>query len=176
MTVAALETYLTSVSKIVVSIGESANLGISKESIAAAANLCAGSASSEVIVLADFLKWCRKPPDIFLWVKALARMRMAEKTQHDCRCYICKDYPIVGLRFTSLQNFKVDLCQKCYLEGNESKRHLATDPVKEHVLPMSLGSYMHSTFRRIHNSFRGRRASKKLSVCSMRARRRLGRG
>ena len=50
------------------------------------------------------------------------------------KCQICKEYPIVGLRFRSLKSFNYDLCQSCFFSGRTSRDHLVTHPMHQYCL------------------------------------------
>lgn len=50
---------------------------------------------------AQFVEWMRLEPQSMVWLPVLHRVAAAETAKHQAKCNICKEFPIVGLRYTS---------------------------------------------------------------------------
>ncbi len=54
------------------------------------------------IQAAHFLDWMKMEPQSMVWLPVMHRMAAAETAKHQAKCNICKEYPIVGLRWVNL--------------------------------------------------------------------------
>lgn len=59
--------------------------------------------------------------------------------RHDVKCYICKEYPIVGLRYRCLQCFNVDMCFQCFTRIPTYGKHDKSHAIEEYCVPVSGG-------------------------------------
>ncbi len=52
----------------------------------------------DVIELQQFVDWMHLEPQFMVWLPVLHRVAAAETAQHQARCNICKECPMVGFR------------------------------------------------------------------------------
>lgn len=48
----------------------------------------------------QFVDWMRLEPQSMVWLPVLHRVAAAETAKHQAKCNICKEFPIVGFRYT----------------------------------------------------------------------------
>lgn len=48
----------------------------------------------------QFIDWMRLEPQSMVWLPVLHRVAAAETAKHQAKCNICKEFPIVGFRYT----------------------------------------------------------------------------
>uniref|UniRef100_T1IRG4 Protein detached n=1 Tax=Strigamia maritima TaxID=126957 RepID=T1IRG4_STRMM len=104
-----------------------------------------------------FLMWMQQEPQSVVWLPVLHRMAAAETAKHQAKCNICKEYPIVGLRYRCLKCFNFDLCQNCFFSGRKAKNHKMTHPIQEYCTATTSGEDMRDFSRIFRNKFKTKR-------------------
>ncbi|XP_043118799.1 utrophin-like isoform X2 [Puntigrus tetrazona] len=89
----------------------------------------------DVIELQQFEDWMHLEPQSMVWLPVLHRVAAAETAKHQARCNICKECPMVGLRYRSLKHFNYNVCQMCFFSGRISKDHHLSYPMVEYCTP-----------------------------------------
>ncbi|ELU06442.1 hypothetical protein CAPTEDRAFT_228293 [Capitella teleta] len=94
-----------------------------------------GAWSSTGVTEDEFLAWLNREPQTLVWLPTFHRMVAAEKASHEAKCNLCKQFPIVGIRYRCLKCFNCDVCQQCFLTGRCYKKHQASHPMQEYCKP-----------------------------------------
>ncbi|XP_041949018.1 dystrophin-related protein 2-like [Alosa sapidissima] len=136
-------------------LGEVAAFGGSnvEPSVASCFRMVPGKPS---VGLSDFLEWMGLEPQSVVWLPLLQRVAQAEITQHQARCYVCKQSPIQGFRYRSLKQFNVDICQSCFLSGRALKGKTPHYPIIEYYTPSTSGEKMRDFAETLKNKFRSK--------------------
>ncbi|XP_048123027.1 dystrophin-related protein 2-like [Alosa alosa] len=136
-------------------LGEVAAFGGSnvEPSVASCFRMVPGKPS---VGLSDFLEWMGLEPQSVVWLPLLQRVAQAEITQHQARCYVCKQSPIQGFRYRSLKQFNVDICQSCFLSGRALKGKTPHYPIIEYYAPSTSGEKMRDFAETLKNKFRSK--------------------
>ncbi|XP_013413171.1 dystrophin isoform X2 [Lingula anatina] len=108
-----------------------------------------------------FLDWLKMEPQSMVWLPVLYRLAAAETAKHQAKCNICKDYPIIGLRYRCLRCFNFDLCQTCFFSGRKAKGHKLTHPMQEYCTATTSGEDVRDFSRVLKNKLRSKRYFKK---------------
>ncbi|XP_061642672.1 dystrophin-related protein 2 isoform X2 [Phyllopteryx taeniolatus] len=108
------------------------------------------------IELSHFLEWMSLEPQSMVWLPVLHRVTAAESTNHQAKCYICKQFPIKGFRYRSLKQFNVDICQTCFLTGRTMKGKKLHYPIMEYYTPTTSGEKMRDFAKTLKNKFRSK--------------------
>ena len=64
-----------------------------------ASPLLYAQAGCDEIQAGDFLDWMKQEPQSMVWLPVLHRIAASETAKHQAKCNICKECPIVGLRW-----------------------------------------------------------------------------
>lgn len=51
---------------------------------------------------------------------------------HDVKCGVCKQRPVIGLRYQCLRCLGYNLCQDCFLHARTSRSHKLSHPIQEY--------------------------------------------
>ncbi|XP_061542706.1 dystrophin-related protein 2 isoform X2 [Phycodurus eques] len=108
------------------------------------------------IEVSHFLEWMSLEPQSMVWLPVLHRVTAAESTNHQAKCYICKQFPIKGFRYRSLKQFNVDICQTCFLTGRTMKGKKLHYPIMEYYTPTTSGEKMRDFAKTLKNKFRSK--------------------
>nr|XP_023695098.1 utrophin-like isoform X2 [Paramormyrops kingsleyae] len=106
---------------------------------------------------AQFVEWMRLEPQSMVWLPVLHRVAAAETAKHQAKCNICKEFPIVGLRYRSLKHFNYDVCQSCFFSGRTAKGHKLNYPMVEYCTPTTSGEDMRDFTTVLKNKFRSKK-------------------
>ncbi|GAB6025091.1 hypothetical protein CHUAL_010524 [Chamberlinius hualienensis] len=113
------------------------------------------------IAVAVFLSWMQHEPQSMVWLAILHRLAVAETAKHQAKCNICKEYPIIGLRYRCLKCFNFDICQSCFFSGRRAKNHKLTHPMQEYCSAATSGEDVRDFTRIVRNKFKTKRYFKK---------------
>nr|XP_058157242.1 dystrotelin [Dasypus novemcinctus] len=133
MTRKVLRNLLTDLQQIPTVVGESRALC----SVDSAVRSCFRGVLSPTIKEEKFLSWLQSEPPVLLWLPTCYRLSTTEMVTHPVRCSICRNFPIMGVRYRCLKCLNFDICQVCFLSGLHSKSHQKSHPVFEHCVQMS---------------------------------------
>jgi len=61
--------------------------------------LCSKVGSHRQIDMTHFLDWMKLEPQSMVWIPVMHRLAGAEGARHHARCAVCRNAPIVGIRF-----------------------------------------------------------------------------
>ena len=86
---------------------------------------------------AQLVDWVKLEPQTIVWLPVLHRIIAAENLSHPAFCAICKECPIIGLRYRSLRHFHYDICQSCFFSGRVATRNKFCYPLVEYCTPTS---------------------------------------
>ncbi|ODM96852.1 Dystrophin, isoform D [Orchesella cincta] len=113
------------------------------------------------IEAADFLDWVKQEPQSLVWLPVLHRIAAAENARHQAKCNVCKQVPIIGLRYRCLKCFNYDMCQKCFFNGKKAKNHKLTHPMQEYCTETTSGEDVRDFTRALKNRFKSKRSLQK---------------
>lgn len=113
------------------------------------------------IVAADFLAWVQKEPQSVVWLPVLHRLATAEGAKHQAKCNICKQFPMIGLRYRCLKCFNFDVCQTCFLTGRCALKHKIDHPIQEYCWTTKTGEDVRDFSKIIRNKFKSKRHFRK---------------
>ncbi|KAL4624014.1 utrophin-like [Arapaima gigas] len=105
----------------------------------------------------QFVEWMRLEPQSMVWLPVLHRVAAAETAKHQAKCNICKEFPIVGLRYRSLKHFNYDVCQSCFFSGRTAKGHKLNYPMVEYCTPTTSGEDVRDFTTVLKNKFRSKK-------------------
>ncbi|KPP80056.1 hypothetical protein Z043_100321 [Scleropages formosus] len=105
----------------------------------------------------QFVEWMRLEPQSVVWLPVLHRVAAAETAKHQAKCNICKEFPIVGLRYRSLKHFNYDVCQSCFFSGRTAKGHKLNYPMVEYCTPTTSGEDVRDFTTVLKNKFRSKK-------------------
>ncbi|XP_071546493.1 dystrophin-like isoform X3 [Panulirus ornatus] len=112
-------------------LSEQPSFGLSL--VSAAVESCFKEVEGEVGVTEEvLLSWLLQEPQTLVWWTTLYRLSAAELVCHDVKCGVCKQRPIIGLRYQCLWCLGYNLCQDCFLHARTSRRHKLTHPIQEY--------------------------------------------
>lgn len=109
----------------------------------------------------DFLNWLQKEPQSIVWLLVLHRLLIAETAKHQVKCNVCKQYPIIGLRYRCLSCFNFDMCQMCFFSGRKAKHHKITHSMKEYCSATNSGENVRDFTQIIKNKFKSKKYFKR---------------
>ncbi|XP_067398337.1 utrophin [Emydura macquarii macquarii] len=109
------------------------------------------------ISVKQFIDWMRLEPQSMVWLPVLHRVAAAETAKHQAKCNICKECPIVGLRYRSLKHFNYDVCQSCFFSGRTAKGHKLHYPMVEYCIPTTSGEDVRDFTKVLKNKFRSKK-------------------
>ncbi|XP_076307918.1 dystrophin-like isoform X3 [Tachypleus tridentatus] len=113
------------------------------------------------IQVTNFITWLQQEPQSLVWLPVLHRLVAAENAKHQAKCNICKQYPILGLRYRCLKCFNFDLCQSCFFSGRKARGHKLSHPMQEYCMTTTSGEDMRDFTRIVRNKFKSKRHFKK---------------
>ncbi|CAL4198478.1 unnamed protein product, partial [Meganyctiphanes norvegica] len=112
-------------------LSEKPSFGISF--VSAAVDSCFKDIIGDVGVTEEvLLSWLLQEPQTLVWWTTLYRLTAAELVCHDVKCGVCKQRPIIGLRYQCLRCIGYNLCQDCFLHARISRKHKLTHPIQEY--------------------------------------------
>ncbi|XP_015990494.2 dystrotelin [Rousettus aegyptiacus] len=157
MTRKVLRNLLTDLQQIPTVVGESRALF----SVERATRSCFQGELSSAIKEEKFLSWLQSEPPILLWLPTCYRLSATEMVTHPVRCRICRNFPIMGLRYRCLKCLNFDICQVCFLSGLHSKSHQKSHTVIEHCIQMSAKENTEVLLRTLRNNLLQGRSRRK---------------
>jgi len=107
-----------------------------------------------------FINWMKIRPQSLVWLCVFHRLAASENISHPVRCAICREFPIVGIRFRSLRHFNYDICQSCFFSGAVVHRNLLHYPMAEHCVPATSVEKIKDFAKVIKNKFKGKTSKK----------------
>lgn len=111
----------------------------------------------EELEVAHFLAWLKQEPQSLVWVPVLHRLAAAETAKHQAKCNVCKQYPIVGMRYRCLKCFNFDMCQTCFFSGRITKGHKLSHPMHEYCAATTSAEDVRDFTKALRNKFKGKR-------------------
>lgn len=122
---------LRELSRIPELLSEKPSFGLSF--VSAAVDSCFKDIVGDVGVTEEvLLSWLLREPQTLVWWTTLYRLTAGELVCHDVKCGVCKQRPIIGLRYQCLRCIGYNLCQDCFLHARTSRRHKLTHPIQEY--------------------------------------------
>ena len=116
--------------------------------------------SKPEIDASQFMDWLKLEPQSFVWLPVLHRIISAENISHPAICTICKECPIVGLRYRSLRHFRYNVCQSCFFSGRVANRSKICYPLAEYCTPTTSSGNLKDFAKILKNKIRGKRSKK----------------
>ncbi|XP_072178254.1 dystrophin-like [Diadema setosum] len=113
--------------------------------------------SKPLIEPSQFLAWMKLEPQSMVWMPVLHRVAASETAKHQAKCNICKECPIVGLRYRCLKCFNFDLCQSCFFSGRKAKTHKLSHPMQEYCTTTTSGEDVRDFAKVVRNKFKSKR-------------------
>lgn len=118
---------------------------------------CLEMANKYEIEFREYLLWVRREPQSLVWLAVLHRIICSEQARHlNVKCCVCRQSPIIGLRYRCLRCFNKEFCQSCFFFGRYSKGHKPTHPMQEYCLTSTSGENVRDFTRIICNKFRSK--------------------
>ncbi|XP_022094793.1 dystrophin-like [Acanthaster planci] len=136
-------------------LGEVASFGGSniEPSVRSCFNMSGGKSHIEP---PQFLAWMKLEPQSMVWMPVLHRMAAGETAKHQAKCNVCKEFPIVGLRYRCLKCFNFDMCQNCFFSGRVSKNHKHSHPMQEYCTTTTSGEDVRDFAKVVRNKFKSK--------------------
>ncbi|KAK5607505.1 hypothetical protein CRENBAI_019179 [Crenichthys baileyi] len=122
-----LRSLLQDLSKVPAAVQEEDVFG----SVEAAVSSCFIEERAPAVSKLDLLSWLKSEPCLLLWLPTLYRLSVSQKVSHAVRCHTCKTFPITGLRYRCKKCVNVHVCQNCFLNGQQTRKHKTHHPVVE---------------------------------------------
>lgn len=136
-------------------LSEQPSFGLSL--VAAAVESCFQEVEGEVGVTEEvLLAWLLKEPQTLVWWTTLYRLTAAELVCHDVKCGVCKQRPVIGLRYQCLRCFGYNLCQDCFLHARTSRSHKLSHPIQEYCHETSSKEWRRALMKMLKHRLRGR--------------------
>ncbi|XP_014904768.1 dystrotelin isoform X2 [Poecilia latipinna] len=139
-----LSSLLQDLSKVPVAVQEQEVFG----SVETAVTSCFNQGGAPAVSQSHLLSWLKSEPRLLLWLPTLYRLSASQKVSHAVRCHTCKAFPIAGLRYRCRKCVNVQVCQDCFLNGRQTRKHKTHHPVVEFCTQPtwreSLSSLMHN--------------------------------
>ncbi|XP_071801510.1 dystrophin-like isoform X3 [Asterias amurensis] len=137
-------------------LGEVASFGGSniEPSVRSCFNMSGGKPHIEP---SQFLAWMKLEPQSMVWMPVLHRMAAGETAKHQAKCNVCKEFPIIGLRYRCLKCFNFDMCQNCFFSGRVSKNHKHSHPMQEYCTTTTSGEDVRDFAKVVRNKFKSKR-------------------
>ncbi|KAG0726845.1 Dystrophin, isoform E [Chionoecetes opilio] len=112
-------------------LSEQPSFGLSL--VSAAVESCFKEVEGEVGMTEEvLLAWLLREPQTLVWWTTLYRLTAAELVCHDVKCGVCKQRPIIGLRYQCLRCLGYNQCQDCFLHARTSRGHKLSHPIQEY--------------------------------------------
>uniref|UniRef100_A0A3B5PYL9 Dystrotelin n=1 Tax=Xiphophorus maculatus TaxID=8083 RepID=A0A3B5PYL9_XIPMA len=127
VTRSALSSLLQDLSKVPAAVQEQEVFG----SVEAAVTSCFNQGGAPAVSQSHLLSWLKSEPQLLLWLPTLYRLSASQKVSHAVRCHTCKAFPIAGLRYRCRKCVNVQVCQDCFLDGRQTRKHKTHHPVVE---------------------------------------------
>ncbi|XP_027866403.1 dystrotelin [Xiphophorus couchianus] len=127
VTRSALSSLLQDLSKVPAAVQEQEVFG----SVEAAVTSCFNQGGAPAVSQSHLLSWLKSEPRLLLWLPTLYRLSASQKVSHAVRCHTCKAFPIAGLRYRCRKCVNVQVCQDCFLDGRQTRKHKTHHPVVE---------------------------------------------
>ena len=67
------------------------------------------------VEVSDFLDWMKLEPQSMVWIPVMHRLTGAEGARHHARCAVCRNAPIVGIRYNAV--IVPIICGSVFLEN-----------------------------------------------------------
>ncbi|MED6244775.1 hypothetical protein ATANTOWER_023782 [Ataeniobius toweri] len=122
-----LRSLLQDLSKVPAAVQEEDVFG----SVEAAVSSCFIEERAPAVSKLHLLSWLKSEPCLLLWLPTLYRLSVGQKVSHAVRCHTCKTFPITGLRYRCKKCVNVHVCQNCFLNGQQTRKHKTHHPVVE---------------------------------------------
>ncbi|XP_014859481.1 PREDICTED: dystrotelin [Poecilia mexicana] len=139
-----LSSLLQDLSKVPVAVQEQEVFG----SVETAVTSCFNQGGAPAVSQSHLLSWLKSEPRLLLWLPTLYRLSASQKVSHAVRCHTCQAFPIAGLRYRCRKCVNVQVCQDCFLNGRQTRKHKTHHPVVEFCTQPtwreSLSSLMHN--------------------------------
>ncbi|XP_071819644.1 dystrophin-related protein 2-like isoform X2 [Apostichopus japonicus] len=137
-------------------LGEVASFGGSniEPSVRSCFNMMGNKSHIEPV---HFLSWLKMEPQSMIWMPVLHRMAASETAKHQSKCNICKECPIVGLRYRCLKCFNFDLCQNCFFAGRKAKHHKLSHQMQEYCTATTSGEDVRDFAKVFKNKFKSKK-------------------
>ncbi|KAM4711394.1 dystrotelin [Anableps anableps] len=100
-------------------------------SVEAAVSSCFNEGGAPAVSQSHLFSWLKSEPRLLLWLPTLYRLSVSLKVSHAVRCHTCKTFPITGLRYRCKKCVNVHVCQNCFLNGQQTRKHKTHHPVVE---------------------------------------------
>ncbi|KAG7471685.1 dystrotelin isoform X1 [Solea senegalensis] len=97
-----------------------------------AVSSCFNRVLTPTVNVEHVLSWLQTEPCLLLWLPTLYRLSVSQNVRHNVRCHTCKTFPISGLRYRCLKCVNVHVCQSCFLNEQQSKKHKRLHPLMEY--------------------------------------------
>ena len=117
----------------------------------------------------QFMDWLKLEPQSIVWLPVLHRIVAAQNISHPAICAICKECPIVGLRYRSLRHFRYNICQSCFFSGRVATRNKFCYPLVEYCTPTTSSVNLKEFAKVLKNKMRGKRSKKSLGYLPIQA-------
>lgn len=117
----------------------------------------------------QFIDWMKLEPQTIVWLPVLHRIIAAENVSHPAVCAICKECPIVGLRYRSLRHFRYDVCQSCFFSGRVALRNKFYYPLVEYCTQTSSSVNLKDFAKILRNKLRKKSSRKNPSYLPIQA-------
>ncbi|XP_045615250.2 dystrophin [Procambarus clarkii] len=135
-------------------LSEQPSFGLSL--VAAAVESCFQEVESEVGVTEEvLLAWLLKEPQTLVWWTTLYRITAAELVCHDVKCGVCKQRPVIGLRYQCLRCLGYNLCQDCFLHARTSRSHKLSHPIQEYCHETNSKEWRRALMKILKHRLRG---------------------
>ncbi|XP_008434473.1 dystrotelin [Poecilia reticulata] len=122
-----LSSLLQDLSKIPAAVQEQEVFG----NVETAVTSCFNQGGAPAVNQSHLLSWLKSEPRLLLWLPTLYRLSASQKVSHAVRCHTCKAFPIIGLRYRCRKCVNVQVCQDCFLNGRQTRKHKTHHPVVE---------------------------------------------
>ncbi|CAK8689271.1 unnamed protein product [Clavelina lepadiformis] len=110
----------------------------------------------------QFIDWMKLEPQSLVWLPVLHRLSAAENISHPARCAVCREFPIMGLRYKSLRHFNYDICQSCFFSGRIAKGSKFCYPMVEYCTPTNSTTNIRDFAKVIKNKIKGKGSKKNI--------------
>ncbi|KAK8403967.1 hypothetical protein O3P69_000193 [Scylla paramamosain] len=136
-------------------LSEQPSFGLSL--VSAAVESCFKEVEGEVGITEEvLLDWLLQEPQTLVWWTTLYRLTAAELVCHDVKCGVCKQRPIIGLRYQCLHCLGYNQCQDCFLHARTSRGHKLSHPIQEYCHETSGKEWRRALMKIMKHRLKGR--------------------